>query len=206
MYMIYRHRVVGSGIKAQSENPEVKVKGKDPVISQIIDKLKHVIQISLKYGYNRIMYKENHYYLLLLEEGVEGQLYLEIKILDLQLYVPIDITLVRMAAFLPYPEAIVLKFIPLKGNAPPAEPGNSILIPSLQILTDIDEIPSQMSLLKAKQAQLPQPFLEKEMFQSTALRNYLLCQSPDLFQDSMFLLLRNPDWTQYFICGLTRAE
>ncbi|XP_054695865.1 glypican-5 isoform X3 [Grus americana] len=43
----YTHRVVGSGIKAQSANPEVKVKGTDPVISQIIDKLKHVIQIYL---------------------------------------------------------------------------------------------------------------------------------------------------------------
>ncbi|NXH48889.1 GPC5 protein, partial [Dicaeum eximium] len=41
----YTHRVVGSGIKAQSANPEVKVKGTDPVISQIIDKLKHVIQV-----------------------------------------------------------------------------------------------------------------------------------------------------------------
>ncbi|KAM6286496.1 glypican-5 isoform 3-T3 [Spheniscus humboldti] len=41
----YTHRVVGSGIKAQSANPEVKVKGTDPVISQIIDKLKHVIQM-----------------------------------------------------------------------------------------------------------------------------------------------------------------
>ncbi|KAM6100193.1 glypican-5 isoform 5-T5 [Theristicus caerulescens] len=41
----YTHRVVGSGIKAQSANPEVKVKGTDPVISQIIDKLKHVIQL-----------------------------------------------------------------------------------------------------------------------------------------------------------------
>ncbi|XP_061851945.1 glypican-5 isoform X2 [Colius striatus] len=41
----YTHRVVGSGIKAQSTNPEVKVKGTDPVISQIIDKLKHVIQL-----------------------------------------------------------------------------------------------------------------------------------------------------------------
>ncbi|NWY07212.1 GPC5 protein, partial [Nothoprocta ornata] len=41
----YTHRVVGSGIKAQSGNPEVKVKGTDPVISQIIDKLKHVIQV-----------------------------------------------------------------------------------------------------------------------------------------------------------------
>ncbi|KAM6097573.1 glypican-5 isoform 2-T2 [Chlamydotis macqueenii] len=41
----YTHRVVGSGIRAQSANPEVKVKGTDPVISQIIDKLKHVIQL-----------------------------------------------------------------------------------------------------------------------------------------------------------------
>ncbi|NWW11052.1 GPC5 protein, partial [Oreocharis arfaki] len=41
----YTLRVVGSGIKAQSANPEVKVKGTDPVISQIIDKLKHVIQV-----------------------------------------------------------------------------------------------------------------------------------------------------------------
>ncbi|XP_075279740.1 glypican-5 isoform X2 [Opisthocomus hoazin] len=41
----YTHRVVGSGIKAQTANPEVKVKGTDPVISQIIDKLKHVIQL-----------------------------------------------------------------------------------------------------------------------------------------------------------------
>ncbi|XP_030315144.1 glypican-5 [Calypte anna] len=41
----YTHRVVGSGIKAQSSNPEVKVKGTDPVINQIIDKLKHVIQL-----------------------------------------------------------------------------------------------------------------------------------------------------------------
>ncbi|XP_075774940.1 glypican-5 isoform X2 [Pelodiscus sinensis] len=40
----YTHRVVGNGIKAQSANPEVKVKGTDPVISQIIDKLKHIIQ------------------------------------------------------------------------------------------------------------------------------------------------------------------
>ncbi|XP_072787310.1 glypican-5 isoform X1 [Taeniopygia guttata] len=41
----YMHRVVGSGIKAQSANPEVKVKGTDAVISQMIDKLKHVIQL-----------------------------------------------------------------------------------------------------------------------------------------------------------------
>ncbi|XP_033033325.1 glypican-5 [Trachypithecus francoisi] len=41
----YTQRVVGNGIKAQSGNPEVKVKGTDPVIDQIIDKLKHVIQL-----------------------------------------------------------------------------------------------------------------------------------------------------------------
>ncbi|XP_075418831.1 glypican-5 [Tenrec ecaudatus] len=40
----YTQQVVGNGIKAQSGNPEVKVKGFDPVINQIIDKLKHVIQ------------------------------------------------------------------------------------------------------------------------------------------------------------------
>ncbi|XP_011519356.1 glypican-5 isoform X2 [Homo sapiens] len=40
----YTQRVVGNGIKAQSGNPEVKVKGIDPVINQIIDKLKHVVQ------------------------------------------------------------------------------------------------------------------------------------------------------------------
>ncbi|NWW78565.1 GPC5 protein, partial [Climacteris rufus] len=41
----YTYHVVGSGIKAQSANPEVEVKGTDPVISQIIDKLKHIIQV-----------------------------------------------------------------------------------------------------------------------------------------------------------------
>ncbi|XP_006879692.1 PREDICTED: glypican-5 [Elephantulus edwardii] len=40
----YTQRVVGNGIRAQSGNPEVKVKGTDPVINQIIDKLKHIIQ------------------------------------------------------------------------------------------------------------------------------------------------------------------
>uniref|UniRef100_A0A8C5NUV9 Glypican 5 n=1 Tax=Jaculus jaculus TaxID=51337 RepID=A0A8C5NUV9_JACJA len=41
----YTQPVVGNGIKAQSGNPEVKIKGTDPVINQIIDKLKHVIQL-----------------------------------------------------------------------------------------------------------------------------------------------------------------
>ncbi|XP_060247571.1 glypican-5 isoform X4 [Meriones unguiculatus] len=41
----YSQRVVGNGIRAQSGNPEVRVRGPDPVINQIIDKLKHVIQL-----------------------------------------------------------------------------------------------------------------------------------------------------------------
>ncbi|XP_052447952.1 glypican-5-like [Carassius gibelio] len=41
----YTLRVVGNGIKAQAENPEVKVKEADPMISQVIDKLKHVNQL-----------------------------------------------------------------------------------------------------------------------------------------------------------------
>lgn len=43
----YTLRVVGNGIKAQSANPEVKVKEADPVINQIIDKLKHINQVRL---------------------------------------------------------------------------------------------------------------------------------------------------------------
>lgn len=39
--------MVGNGIKAQSTNPEVKVKGADPIVNQIIDKLKHINQVSL---------------------------------------------------------------------------------------------------------------------------------------------------------------
>lgn len=38
--------MVGSGIKAQSGNPEVKVKVVDPVVNQIIDKLRHINQVS----------------------------------------------------------------------------------------------------------------------------------------------------------------
>ncbi|XP_003789669.1 glypican-5 [Otolemur garnettii] len=41
----YTQRIVGNGVKAQSGNPEVRVKGTDPVINQIIDKLRHVIQL-----------------------------------------------------------------------------------------------------------------------------------------------------------------
>lgn len=42
----YTLRVVGSGIKAQSSNPEVRVKVVDPVVNQIIDKLRHINQVS----------------------------------------------------------------------------------------------------------------------------------------------------------------
>ncbi|KAG1938006.1 glypican-5 [Pimephales promelas] len=41
----YTLQVVGNGIKAQAENPEVKVKEADPVINQVIDKLKHINQL-----------------------------------------------------------------------------------------------------------------------------------------------------------------
>ncbi|XP_037548875.1 glypican-5a [Nematolebias whitei] len=43
----YTLRVVRNGIRAQSANPEVKVKGEDPLINQVIDKLKHVSQKKL---------------------------------------------------------------------------------------------------------------------------------------------------------------
>ncbi|XP_016151553.1 PREDICTED: NEDD4 family-interacting protein 2 [Ficedula albicollis] len=46
------------------------------------------------------------------------------------------------------------------------EPGSTLLAPSLQILTD--EIPSQLSLLEIEQAQLPQPFLDPQVFLSRA--------------------------------------
>lgn len=39
-----------------------------------------------------------------------------------------------------------------------AEPGSIILTPFLQTVVCIDEVPTQLSLLKAKQAQLSQPF------------------------------------------------
>ncbi|XP_059826354.1 glypican-5-like isoform X5 [Hypanus sabinus] len=41
----YTRQVVGNGIKAQSDNPEVKVKAIDPMINQVIDKLKHINQL-----------------------------------------------------------------------------------------------------------------------------------------------------------------
>uniref|UniRef100_A0A3Q2ZQ18 Glypican 5a n=1 Tax=Kryptolebias marmoratus TaxID=37003 RepID=A0A3Q2ZQ18_KRYMA len=41
----YTLRVVRNGIRAQSANPEVKVRGEDPLINQIIDKLKHINQL-----------------------------------------------------------------------------------------------------------------------------------------------------------------
>lgn len=49
-----------------------------------------------------------------------------------------------------------------------------LLAPSLQTLTDIDEIPCQSFLLKTEQAQFPQSFTMREMFQSL----HHLCCSP----------------------------
>ncbi|XP_064166096.1 glypican-5a isoform X2 [Anguilla rostrata] len=41
----YTRQVVGNGVRAQLANPEVKVKEADPVINQIMDKLKHINQL-----------------------------------------------------------------------------------------------------------------------------------------------------------------
>uniref|UniRef100_A0A6I8N1H8 Glypican 5 n=2 Tax=Ornithorhynchus anatinus TaxID=9258 RepID=A0A6I8N1H8_ORNAN len=41
----YTQHVFGNGITAQSGNTEMKVKGTDAVINQIVDKLKHIIQL-----------------------------------------------------------------------------------------------------------------------------------------------------------------
>ncbi|CAF99733.1 unnamed protein product, partial [Tetraodon nigroviridis] len=45
LWQSYTLRGLGSGIKAQSSNPEVKVKVVDPVVNQIIDKLRHINQL-----------------------------------------------------------------------------------------------------------------------------------------------------------------
>lgn len=60
LYFIHSYtlRVVGNGIKAQSANPEVKVKGADPVINQIIDKLKHINQVILSLSVLHLLYRQ----------------------------------------------------------------------------------------------------------------------------------------------------
>ncbi|KAJ7396540.1 hypothetical protein BTVI_144359 [Pitangus sulphuratus] len=60
------------------------------------------------------------------------------------------------------------------------DPGSIILTPSLQILIDIDDVPSHLSRLEAEKAQLPQPSLIKEMLQST---NHLHNPSLDSLQE-----------------------
>lgn len=42
----YTSRVVSNGLKAQINNPELKVRGLDPLISNLIDKLQHFNQVS----------------------------------------------------------------------------------------------------------------------------------------------------------------
>jgi len=54
------------------------------------------------------------------------------------------------------------------------ESGPILLTPTLEIFLSIDEIPSQLSLLQAKQAQLPQLFLMGKMLQSP----HHLCSPP----------------------------
>ncbi|XP_069468932.1 glypican-3 [Ambystoma mexicanum] len=41
----YNHQIAKNSVKAQSSNHEAKLKGSEPVISQIIDKLKHINQL-----------------------------------------------------------------------------------------------------------------------------------------------------------------
>uniref|UniRef100_A0AAY5ELF5 Glypican 5a n=1 Tax=Electrophorus electricus TaxID=8005 RepID=A0AAY5ELF5_ELEEL len=45
MVRSYTQRVTGNGVQAQSDNPEVRVKEVDPIINQVIDKLKHINQL-----------------------------------------------------------------------------------------------------------------------------------------------------------------
>lgn len=46
LFFSYTSRVVSSGLKAQINNPELKVRGLDPLISNLIDKLQHFNQVS----------------------------------------------------------------------------------------------------------------------------------------------------------------
>jgi len=67
-------------------------------------------------------------------------------------------------------ELLTLQFVPI-APCPVAghhwkESGPILLTPSLKIFRGVYKIPSQPSLLQAKQAQLPQPFLVREMLQS----------------------------------------
>lgn len=45
-FFSYTSRVVSSGLKAQINNPELKVRGLDPLISTLIDKLQNFNQVS----------------------------------------------------------------------------------------------------------------------------------------------------------------
>lgn len=46
LFFSYTSRVVSSGLKAQINNPELKVRGLDPLISNLIDKLHKFNQVS----------------------------------------------------------------------------------------------------------------------------------------------------------------
>ena len=58
--------------------------------------------------------------------------------------------------------------------APLKESGPVLLTPTLKIFIGISKIPSQSLLLQAKQSQLPQPFLIREMLRSPNQNNTLL--------------------------------
>uniref|UniRef100_A0A8B9HZX0 Glypican 5a n=1 Tax=Astyanax mexicanus TaxID=7994 RepID=A0A8B9HZX0_ASTMX len=60
----YTQQVVGSGIKAQADNPEVRVKEADPVVNKVIDKLKHINQVEINHSTYQLIHES---YTLLLD-------------------------------------------------------------------------------------------------------------------------------------------
>jgi len=75
-------------------------------------------------------------------------------------------------------ELPVLQFVPIAPRPVTGhhwkESGPTLLPPTLKILISFYKVPSQPSLLRAKQAQFPQPFLLREMLQSP----HHLCSPP----------------------------
>jgi len=106
-------------------------------------------------------------------------------------------------------ELPVLQFVPIV-PCPVAghhwkESGSILLTPTLiSIFICIYKVPSQPPLLQAKQAQLPRPFLIREMLQSLIIFMALLWTLSS--SSSSFLNWEAQNWTQYSRCGLMRAE
>ena len=74
----------------------------------------------------------------------------------------------------------------------------------LQVLESCNEVSPEPSLLQAKQAQFPQPFLIGEVLQPS---DHLSGPPLDPLQELHVLPVLGPQaWTQYSRCGLSRAE